>query len=157
MEGTMDVKKSAYKRRQGGKSDMEALMCKIFNCDHRRGNYCCAVCPKPCKNRCQNDHWICGNSFLKSQQEKKKSEKIAELYNTGLSDNAIGKALDVDPKSIYKWRKYRGLQANRDKKMESVKGEAVFLFKSGLTLAEIVERIGFTKDTIRKWVKEAAT
>ncbi len=34
--------------------------CKIFNCDHKRSNVCCADCRKECDNRCQNTPRHCG-------------------------------------------------------------------------------------------------
>lgn len=38
-------------------------MCRVFNCDARRGNYCCADCEKwkECENPCLNAPHICGN------------------------------------------------------------------------------------------------
>lgn len=38
------------------------LMCTHFNCDHRRGNYCCFQCQKigTCKNPCYNSPLKCG-------------------------------------------------------------------------------------------------
>lgn len=39
-------------------------LCTIFNCDRRRGNYCCADCwrrtRRKCRNVCQNDPSRCG-------------------------------------------------------------------------------------------------
>lgn len=37
-------------------------MCAIFNCDRRRGSYCCADCPdrRKCKNPCLNGPERCG-------------------------------------------------------------------------------------------------
>ena len=38
--------------------------CRIFNCDRRHGNYCCADCgykrTEKCPNPCQNDPLKCG-------------------------------------------------------------------------------------------------
>lgn len=38
------------------------MMCQIFNCDERHGNFCCAKCRdrKKCKNPCKNDPKKCG-------------------------------------------------------------------------------------------------
>lgn len=33
---------------------MSEERCKIFNCDRRRGNYCCYYCRRKCANRCLN-------------------------------------------------------------------------------------------------------
>lgn len=40
----------------------EVRMCRIFNCDRRRGNVCCADCDyqKKCRNSCQNRPEVCG-------------------------------------------------------------------------------------------------
>ena len=40
------------------------MMCKLFNCDQRHGNFCCAKCKdkKNCKNPCLNDPDKCGKS-----------------------------------------------------------------------------------------------
>lgn len=35
--------------------------CGLFNCDKRRGSYCCYYCDKDCDNRCINDPSACGN------------------------------------------------------------------------------------------------
>lgn len=42
---------------------MSKRLCKIFNCDRRRGSYCCADCgyrEKNCKNPCLNHPSRCG-------------------------------------------------------------------------------------------------
>lgn len=44
------------------KKKARILMCTHFNCDHRRGNYCCFQCQKigTCKNPCYNSPLKCG-------------------------------------------------------------------------------------------------
>ncbi|WP_313528765.1 hypothetical protein [Anaerotignum sp.] len=43
----------------GVKSDKR---CKVFNCDKRRGSYCCYYCERilSCVNRCENVPSKCG-------------------------------------------------------------------------------------------------
>lgn len=41
--------------------------CEIFNCDKKRGNYCCYYCEKQCDNRCINNPEKCGQ-YMKSQK-----------------------------------------------------------------------------------------
>jgi|GEM_PF-1750133 len=47
------------------------LMCTHFNCDHRRGNYCCFQCQKigTCKNPCYNSPLKCGLAKEVDQHE----------------------------------------------------------------------------------------
>lgn len=44
-----------------------ARRCKIFNCDNRRGNFCCAECgrKRTCKNLCLNNPNQCGQVSTK--------------------------------------------------------------------------------------------
>lgn len=44
------------------KKKARIMMCTHFNCDHRRGNYCCFQCQKigTCKNPCYNSPLKCG-------------------------------------------------------------------------------------------------
>ena len=39
--------------------------CRIFNCDYRRGSFCCSYCwqRKSCRNSCQNSPERCGQCF----------------------------------------------------------------------------------------------
>lgn len=45
----------------------ESKRCKIFNCDRRRGSYCCYYCEKQvyCRNYCQNNPAVCKQSYDK--------------------------------------------------------------------------------------------
>ena len=47
------------------------MYCKIFNCDKRRGNYCCYYCPqkKECKNPCRNRPKKCDRSYIKEVEK----------------------------------------------------------------------------------------
>ena len=51
-----------WRRRTMNKKKAGILMCTHFNCDHRRGNYCCFQCQKigTCKNPCYNSPLKCG-------------------------------------------------------------------------------------------------
>lgn len=42
------------------KNGRESRRCTLFYCDRRKGNFCCADCPKPCRNRCLNSPEKCG-------------------------------------------------------------------------------------------------
>lgn len=46
---------------------MAEVMCRIFNCDMRHGNYCCRQCKqrKICKNPCRNHPSRCKSSIKK--------------------------------------------------------------------------------------------
>ena len=51
--------------------------CLIFNCDHLHRNQCCNFCKIrfKCKNRCLNNHKICGQYLnLKKYEEKSNDE-----------------------------------------------------------------------------------
>ena len=65
MEGT---KKKGRRQMKKEKS----RMCRLFNCDRRHGNVCCADCgfrPK-CRNSCQNEPEKCG--CVKGAEEDEK-------------------------------------------------------------------------------------
>lgn len=51
-----------WRRRTMNKKKARIMMCTHFNCDHRRGNYCCFQCQKigTCKNPCYNSPLKCG-------------------------------------------------------------------------------------------------
>ena len=44
--------------------------------------------------------------------EEQKDEQRFELYNKGMSDNEIAKAVGVQAQTIYYWRRKKGLKAN---------------------------------------------
>ena len=43
--------------------------CEIFNCDYRRGSYCCAYCWRKdvCRNPCQNGPERCGQCYTEGK------------------------------------------------------------------------------------------
>jgi hypothetical protein len=49
-------------------NERNSLYCKIFNCDRRRGSFCCADCGYKrignCKNPCLNGPERCGQAIL---------------------------------------------------------------------------------------------
>ena len=57
------------------------LMCTHFNCDHRRGNYCCFQCQKigTCKNPCYNSPLKCGEVMSSACIESVMAQAAAAL------------------------------------------------------------------------------
>lgn len=55
------------------KKTPKVLMCKLYNCDHRHGNYCCFNCQNicNCKNPCLNSPLKCGyaREVIKNEKE----------------------------------------------------------------------------------------
>lgn len=49
---------------------------------------------------------------IREKMEEQKDEQRFELYNNGMSDNEIAKAVGVQAQTIYYWRRKKGLQAN---------------------------------------------
>lgn len=45
----------------------QEVMCTLFNCDHRHGNYCCYYCDKQCSNRCLNNPDACKSTNDKDE------------------------------------------------------------------------------------------
>lgn len=66
-------------------------------------------------------------------------EKLLELYNQGLLDKEIAKAMDCTLKSVVNWRKRRGLPANTPPAEEPPPEETEDAHPSGLS--EICRRI----------------
>ena len=58
------------------------LMCTHFNCDHRRGNYCCFQCQKigTCKNPCYNSPLKCGLAKEVENLQKWSDEHPKKTY-----------------------------------------------------------------------------
>lgn len=137
---------------------MSEHRCKIFYCDHRKGNYCCFDCPKKCKNRCLNNPNKCGMpQYGRSPREYTPpfdEVKATSLYWEGMSDTKIAKELGVRCERVYYWRKKRGLTANREYKIKRAKAQAMALYNAGLTAEEVSEQIGFTRQSVLRWVKE---
>jgi len=55
---------------------MNGKMCRLFNCDHKHGNYCCAHCDvyHKCKNHCNNDPEKCGQAVERIRKTTIKAE-----------------------------------------------------------------------------------
>jgi len=56
--------------------------CRIFNCDYRRGSFCCSYCwrRKECRNPCHNIPERCGECYT---AEKTGGEQSGEMDNGG--------------------------------------------------------------------------
>lgn len=80
---------------------------------------------------------------------------ISSLYYQGMSDRDIGLALRTNKDNVRYWRRARGLPINRDNRLENARREAISLYNTGLTFEEVREQVGFTRDKIKKWIKEA--
>lgn len=74
------------------------MRCKLFNCDMRHGNYCCAECPHRirCKNPCQNSPKRCGQF---------RPETIQEL----MKEHGVRKVTKLELQKIFDTGKPRGL------------------------------------------------
>ena len=57
------------------------------------------------------------------------SDKRMELYQQGLNDSAIARAVGVTQGAITCWRKYRGLTANQKRNKKSVRPGYPYQFK----------------------------
>lgn len=86
--------------------------------------------------------------------EEKMIKEIELLAKKGLTTMEIAEELYVDPSVIYRLKKKAGVQTHSNKKFKPEQEEKVVkLYKDGLKMKQLAERMGCSEATIRLTLK----
>lgn len=88
---------------------------------------------------------------IDSRRPRVDEEKALELYEAGLRDHEIAKAVGVSGNTVCNWRRRMGLPSKYRDGTDAVSLERLRLYDLGMTDQEIAEETGYTKRTICEW------
>ena len=102
---------------------MDLISCAQFYCDRRKANFCCALCPDPCGNRCLNHPDRCkltkdappnARPTRKAIPPEVKEAMIRRLKEGELSVHEIAKELRVSDGTVAWYRDKLKREAEAD-------------------------------------------
>jgi transcriptional regulator with XRE-family HTH domain len=89
----------------------------------------------------------------RSPAERPPKQELVRLIDEGLSDQTIGDRYGVSAGTVANWR--RAYQLPRQQRVAADPAQAMALWRQGLTISEIAERLGRSHWTIRRLLQHA--